>query len=635
MKRKTIAGSIWRVSRQTFPLFILAICAILLWPRFQDVDLDVLQSYWRDITTAQWVLSGVFTVLSFWAVGQYDVIAHRQLDTGLPPEQARRSGMAAIALSQTLGFGVVTATLARWRMLRGFGPGLAALVTAFVSLTFMVMVLGITAAMCLILPSPSILIIPAILTPALVLVIIGLTVLISRIDLKGHRVDLPSLRAFAAAAGWALIDVVAAGLALWILIPEFARPDFLALLPVFCVALSAGLISGTPGGAGPFELAILAFTLPGLPAATPESALLVAVFGFRLIYFAIPAVLAMLRLLIRPAPMAVWRDPVPPALQQAPRAETAVIRQNDGLVEQLGNTFAGLWTTGQSVVAMFDPFDRPDAGFFSQLQARAKTRNRFAMIYKCGRQTAWAARQAGWQVLHSADDAVLDPASYVLTVPERASLRRKLRKADKAGVTYRRATHRDFLRLAEIDSAWQCHHGTARGGTMGRFCANYISTQPVFVAQRDGKTIAFASFQSAHREWALDVMRHDPDLPDGVMHGLVHFAIQAAKDCMIGQVSLAAVPACPAPASAVWRAITMRVVDLSGGAGLRQFKSSFAPRWKPLYLAAPSRLALGIGVLDIAREVFWPAELAERTDLYMNMLHDEDENYELASRAAA
>jgi phosphatidylglycerol lysyltransferase len=41
----------------------------------------------------------------------------------------------------------------------------------------------------------------------------------------------------------------------------------------------------------------------------------------------------------------------------------------------------------------------------------------------------------------------------------------------------------------------------------------------------------------------------------------------------------------------------------SGAEGLRQFKQAFAPRWNRLYIAAPSRLALAFGALDILREI--------------------------------
>ena len=59
-----------------------------------------------------------------------------------------------------------------------------------------------------------------------------------------------------------------------------------------------------------------------------------------------------------------------------------MIRQNGGSIERMGATHAALWPTGQALVSLFDPFDAPNAAFFSCLATRAQDRNRFALIYK-------------------------------------------------------------------------------------------------------------------------------------------------------------------------------------------------------------------------------------------------------------
>jgi len=45
------------------------------------------------------------------------------------------------------------------------------------------------------------------------------------------------------------------------------------------------------------------------------------------------------------------------------------------------------------------------------------------------------------------------------------------------------------------------------------------------------------------------------------------------------------------------------VEAVSSAAGLRQFKSAFAPNWQTLYMAAPNRLQLCLAAYDIAREI--------------------------------
>ena len=45
------------------------------------------------------------------------------------------------------------------------------------------------------------------------------------------------------------------------------------------------------------------------------------------------------------------------------------------------------------------------------------------------------------------------------------------------------------------------------------------------------------------------------------------------------------------------------------GTGLHQFKQSFAPHWQPLYIAAPSRVALVVAGAEIARAILRPPSL--------------------------
>ena len=91
------------------------------------------------------------------------------------------------------------------------------------------------------------------------------------------------------------------------------------------------------------------------------------------------------------------------------------------------------------------------------------------------------------------------------------------------------------------------------------------------------------------------------------------------------RVSLSAVPLAaltPAPAAR----LANMVHRILGGnqTGLAQFKSSFAPNWQTLYLAAPHRLGLALAGAEIAREVHFPPS----TQL---AAHHDHAEYEIAS----
>jgi phosphatidylglycerol lysyltransferase len=210
-------------------------------------------------------------------------------------------------------------------------------------------------------------------------------------------------------------------------------------------------------------------------------------------------------------------------------------------------------------------------------------------------------RRLGLSALRIAREAWLDPQNFSTQTPARATLRRKLRHAANAGVCVASYTPNQCLDWAALDpiaADWaDLHHGE-RGFSIGRYTRSYVQAQRVFIAWQGDRPLAFVTFHASKYEWALDLMRHCADLPDGVMHLLIHHAILAAQENHIPRVSLAAVPHLPLQIS-------------KNQNGLARFKSSFAPHWQPLYLLAPNRVALAVAGGEIARAIHWPRPLSD------------------------
>ena len=206
---------------------------------------------------------------------------------------------------------------------------------------------------------------------------------------------------------------------------------------------------------------------------------------------------------------------------------------------------------------MGDPIVAPAKDAITALALRAKVLNRIACFYKCSATTGLAARQTGWAVLHYADEAVLSPTQFDQTTPARRSLRRKLRQATQAGVSTTLAHHLPLKKMAAIDQDWQGVTGPARGGTMGRFCPEYIAGQKVFRAYHQNQLITFVSFHHTNHQWCLDLMRSTSDAPSGTMHALTVQALQHPKAQKVHEFSLAATPACPDPSSRLMRAFAL------------------------------------------------------------------------------
>ncbi len=610
----------------------IGLVAAFLWAlrdRVASLDPAAILAAFAQVSAVQWAVAILATFLSFAALAQYDALIHRMLATGTDPRAARRAGWAAIALSQTIGFGLVSGALVRWRMLPATSLAQATKITATVAATFLAAWAVLTAHVLLLVPVrlPGL---PLLAVQGLALFGLalggglGLAALIRpALRLGRFTLRLPPLAVAGRILALAALDTGLAALALWALLPAGAELPLLALYPAFLLALGAGFVSGTPGGVGPFEITLVTL-LPG-PAA-PD--LLAAILGWRVVYYAAPAALAMALVALRPgAAVAAGHDRLlPPAarptprlahlLGAAPQAELGLLRQGEHGV-WLTSDKQGGWVLGrspQALVALLDPFGTASvAALLPELRRLARDEGRLACLYKISPRIAAQARAAGWVVAPVASEVWLDPRRFTLESAARAGLRRKLRKAQKAGL--RVETRCGPLGAAEaaalpaLARAWAQARGGERGFSMGRFAPDYLAGQMRMLAWHNGALAGFASFHANAAEWVLDLMRPAADAPDGTMQALVAEAIAEAARCGVARLSLAALPPLAAgidgPAAHIWR----QAEKGAGAAGLRQFKMSFAPQLSARYIAAPSRAALALAAADIARTIHRPPPL--------------------------
>jgi phosphatidylglycerol lysyltransferase len=196
---------------------------------------------------------------------------------------------------------------------------------------------------------------------------------------------------------------------------------------------------------------------------------------------------------------------------------------------------------------------------------------------------------------------VISPQSFSLEGSARRQLRRQIRKAERSGIETRQIVKPDWSELHAIHQEWEAGHGAERGLTMGRFCPLFLKDKPLFGAYLNDQLVGYISGVCGRTSISLDLMRHKADLPAGTMHALVCEMIAFAKTNDLDEVNLAAVP---------HPALTKRFKIC---AGLTRFKSSFGPSWRPLYMAAPNRLTLGLTALDLWFNIRKPAPIKRST----------------------
>ncbi len=577
----------------------------LLAQRVQAVDPQLVLSALSGIGVLPVILAMLATGVSFWAVAGYDRAWHRHLLTGVDPGRAARAGVAAIAIGQTVGLGVVSGALVRWRMLPELGLMAAMRLSALVAASFL-MAWTMLASVCLMaLPDAPF----AGLAPVgLALVGLGLGAALAL-----GRVRVPNLFTIGRLLSLAAVDCLAAGMALWLLIP--GDPALTVFLPAFLLALGAGLVSGSPAGLGAFEIVLLAL-LPG----EPQAGLLAAVVAWRAIAYALPALIgAGVALLAATGPGgAPRRAPVPPPQI----AEAGLVAQGELFVHPQG--FVG-GRTAHGLVALSAVAD------LARFCRAAREEGRWPVLYKLSGRQAVAARRAGLRVLPVAREARLCPMAFRLDVPARAGLRRKLRRAEAAGVTAAVEPRPDWAALGRLNAAWIRARGKERGFAMGRFDSDYLAGQVVVVARAGGEVVGFVSFHATRigtdQVWTLDLLRPGPTAPEGTAQAMILAALVAAREKGVQHLSLAAVPIGARGGETGPIARLGRRLAGEAMRGLDQFKSGFAPRWERLYIAAPSYPALAIVGAEIWRRVCHPRELAG-----MRRTAGRDEEYEIAYR---
>ena len=567
----------------------------LLAQRLQSVDPRLVLSALAGIGTVPLAMALVATAISFWAVAGYDQAWHRHLRTGVAPARARRAGFAAIAISQTVGMGVVTGAMIRWRMLPELGLMTATRLSLLVALSFLMAWAMVTSLVLWTLPGAPY----AALGPwglACVLAALAAGLVAGLVAGLGTGLNwMPNLFTTARLAVLAAVDCLAAGVALWCLIPgDLGLATF---LPAFLLALGAGLVSGSPAGLGAFEIVLLALLPTEL-----QADVLAGVVAWRVIAYGLPALAGAGVALVGPSGRegAVGRATPAPDI-----AEAGLVAQGDLFVHP-GGFVAG--RTAHGLVALSAVAD------IGGHRAAARAEGRWPVLYKLDPRRAARARQAGFQVLTVAREAWLDPMAFRLDLPARAGLRRKLRRADAAGVTATTEDTPDWAELGRVNRAWVTARGREHGFAMGRFEPGYLAIQTVIVARQGAAVVGFASFHVARigggQVWTLDLLRPDPAAPEGTAQRMIVAALGAARQAGAQAFSLAAVPigACKAERGLIAR--LGRAVTGDASQGLEQFKAGFAPRWQRLYIAAPSILALAIVGAEIRQRVCRPAALA-------------------------
>ncbi|MFA4939718.1 GNAT family N-acetyltransferase [Brevundimonas sp.] len=297
-----------------------------------------------------------------------------------------------------------------------------------------------------------------------------------------------------------------------------------------------------------------------------------------------------------------------------PEAWLAMLGDKALMFSPSGSSFLAYRVRGRRWIAMGEP-----AGLKSErlellwnFAEMADSHGGAAVFYSVGEGVLGDLATMGLAVRKVGETAVIEADKFSIEGKGKQNLRTAVNRAEREGSSFEvlpagsAGPIADELR--EISDAWLAmHDGSEKSFSLGRFDAAYLDLTPLAVVREGGRIVAFANLLTAPDEAAVDLMRHRPDAPHGVMDYLFIRCAQWAKAEGLASFDLGMAPLAGledrriAPVFARVGALVFEEGGaLYGFQGLRSYKAKFGPDWRSRFIAAPVSTPLPMALLDVA-----------------------------------
>ncbi len=296
-------------------------------------------------------------------------------------------------------------------------------------------------------------------------------------------------------------------------------------------------------------------------------------------------------------------------------ANLALLGDKRFLVNPANSAFIMYGISGQSWVSMGDPIG-PEAEWpelIWEFHLNAQRYGDRTVFYEVAHHHLYMYLDAGLVALKLGEEARVPLTDFSLEGANRKDLRYIQRKLAKQGCTFEivppDGLESHMAALQTISDAWLAEKNTReKGFSLGFFDTAYLRQNPIALVRLDGRPVAFANvWQSAGREeLTVDLMRHRPEAPNGVMEYLfIEMMLwghaQGYRWFNLGMAPLSGMET--REAAPLWHKLGHWVARhgeyFYNFRGLRQYKQKFDPVWSPKYLVCPGGLGLPAVLADI------------------------------------
>ena len=262
----------------------------------------------------------------------------------------------------------------------------------------------------------------------------------------------------------------------------------------------------------------------------------------------------------------------------------------------------------RSWVTLGDPVGPPEehAELAWRFREMADRHGGWTVFYEVGADSLPLYVDLGLSLLKLGEQARVPLTTFSLEGGARRGLRYTRRAMEKEGVTFELVPAEKvpglLPELRVVSDAWLgIKHTREKGFSMGRFDERYLSYFPVGLARQHGRIVAFANIWvgGGLEELSVDLMRHLPDAPRGVMEYLfielmLWGSARGFRWFDLGMAPLAGLET--RTLAPLWHkagGVLFRYGEhFYNFQGLRDYKEKFDPVWEPRYLASPGGLVL-------------------------------------------
>ena len=336
------------------------------------------------------------------------------------------------------------------------------------------------------------------------------------------------------------------------------------------------------------------------------------------------ALLFALARLLRFAPM----EAVPPGRAELPRlrelvansretyAHLALLSDKSLLFSDDRRGFIMYGVEGNSYVAMGDPVAPPEqarelAWRFREL---CEYHGGWSVFYQIGRQNLDLYIDLGVNLLKIGEEARVPLAAFSLEGKSRKNLRNLKNKLENEQIRFQIAPPEAISALLPelkgVSDGWLRGKNTReKRFSLGFFDDEYLQLCPVALVRQGEEIMAFANLWLGNDRWeaSVDLMRHRPDAPHGIMDYLLTELMLWSKQegylwFNLGMAPLSGLQ--NRSLAPLWNRLGALIFGYGGHfynfRGVRQYKEKFDPHWEPRYLAIPADASLPRILINLA-----------------------------------